>query len=192
MPDPTLLLASASPRRRELLAQIGIHPVVIPSDAVELHDPNLTARELCLINAYRKAKTVASQYPDYSVLAADTLVYLGTKLYGKPCNQSEAVRMLTELAGRTHLVVTGVCLILERELREKLFAETTLVTFHSLTQPQIEDYLSKINPLDKAGAYAIQDHGEMIVERIEGSYSNVVGLPLEQFQHVWNDWQKPI
>ena len=188
MPLQTLVLASASPRRRDLLPQIGIDPIIVSSDAEELHDANLTGRELCLINAYRKAKAVSHTYPDHSILAADTLVHLGTSLYGKPRDHNEAVQMLTELSDQTHLVVTGVCLMHAQERRKKLFADTTLVTFHPLTREEIELYLSKINPLDKAGGYAIQDHGEMIVKRIEGSYSNVVGLPLERLAQVWKDW----
>ncbi len=190
MAEPKLILASTSPRRRELLAQIGFYPEVVSSNAVELHDPNLTARELCLINAHRKAKAVALEYPDNTILAADTLVYLGTTLYGKPHSHAEAITMLTELQGQTHLVITGVCLMYGRGHRKNIFAETTLVKFRPLNCQQIEDYLSKINPLDKAGGYAIQEFGEMIVHSIEGSYSNVIGLPLEQLQRAWNDWVK--
>jgi septum formation protein len=177
---PRLILASASPRRAELLRQLEVEFQVVPSDAEELHHEQLTARELAQINAYRKARAVAKQLPDALVLGADTLVYLNGRLYGKPVDLGDAQRMLGELQGQTHQVVTGVCLIHLRAHRQKIFAETTLVTFRQLTSNQIQRYLSSIHPLDKAGAYAIQENGDAVVREISGSYSNVVGLPMER------------
>ena len=177
---PTLILASASPRRLELLRQTGLEFKAIPSDADEIHNEQLTAAELSQINAYRKARAVSKKFPDALVIAMDTLVASGSKLFGKPKNTAEARRMLEELQGRTHEVVTGGCLIHLRSHRQKVFAERTTVTFRSLTPEQITHYHSKINPLDKAGAYAIQEHGDDIVRNISGSFSNVVGLPLER------------
>jgi septum formation protein len=177
---PTLILASASPRRLELLRQTGLEFQAIPSDAHEIHNEQLTAAELSQINAYRKARAVSKKFPDALVIAMDTLVASGSKLFGKPQDTAEARRMLEELQGRTHEVVTGGCLIHLRSHRQKLFAERTTVTFRSLTGDEISHYHSKINPLDKAGAYAIQEHGDDIVRNISGSFSNVVGLPLER------------
>lgn len=177
---PALILASASPRRLELLRQTGLEFQVIPSDAAEIHNEQLTAAELSQINAYRKARTISKKFPDALVIGMDTLVALDTKLFGKPKDLADARRMLEELQSQTHEVVTGVCLIHLRSHRQKIFAERTQVTFRSLTAEEISHYHSKINPLDKAGAYAIQEHGDDLVRHISGSFSNVVGLPLER------------
>jgi septum formation protein len=179
---PPLILASASPRRAELLRQLELEFQVMPGDAAEVFDEHLSPLELCQLNAHHKARAVAKKIPDALVLGADTLVFLGREIFGKPRDLDEAKQMLTKLQGRTHQVVTGVSLIHLRSHRERLFAVSTDVAFHPLTAEQISDYLAKINPLDKAGAYAIQEHGEMIVTEISGSYSNVVGLPVERLQ----------
>jgi septum formation protein len=186
---PPLILASASPRRVELLRQLDVAFQVVPSDAEELHHEQLTARELSQINAHRKARAVAKKFPDTLVLGADTLVYLGHKLFGKPADMEDARRMLGELQGHTHQVVTGVCLIHLRTHRERLFAESTNVTFRQLTAEQIGRYLGSIHPLDKAGAYAIQENGNEIVLDISGSYTNVVGLPMERLAEELKGWQ---
>lgn len=188
MKVPPLILASASPRRAELLRQLKLQFKIIPSDAAEIFDENLSPRELCQINAHRKARAVAKKNPGSLVLGADTLVFLGREIFGKPRDLDEAKQMLAKLQGRTHQVVTGVCLMHLRARRERIFAVGTDVTFRPLTAKQINDYLSKINPLDKAGAYAIQEHGEMIVSEISGSYSNVVGLPLERLRAELQIW----
>lgn len=142
----------------------------------------LTAGELCQINAYRKARAVSKKHPDALVVGVDTLVTLGPKIFGKPKDQNEARRILQELQGKTHHVFTGVCLIHLREHRQHIFCDRTEVTFRSLGPEQIEHYLSRVNPLDKAGAYAIQEHGDDIVRSIAGSFSNVVGLPMEKLR----------
>ena len=179
---PPVILASASPRRSDLLGEMGVEFQVVPSDAEEIHNEQLTAREICQVNAYRKARVIAKRYPDMLVIGADTLVYLGVSLFGKPRDLPEAERMLTGLSGKTHQVVTGVCLIHLRAHRQGIFADTTDVTFRSISAEQIRDYLAKISPLDKAGAYAIQDHGDLIVDHIDGSLSNVIGLPVERLR----------
>ena len=187
---PPLILASASPRRAELLDQLKLEFEVVPSDATEVFDDQLSPLELCQLNAHRKARAVAKKIPDALLLGADTLVFLGREIFGKPRDPADARRMLMQLQGRTHQVVTGVSLIHLRVHRERLFAVSTDVTFLPLTTAQISDYLAKINPFDKAGAYAIQEHGEMIVSEISGSFSNVVGLPVERLQaelSVWTD-----
>jgi septum formation protein len=177
-----LILASTSPRRAELLRQLKLEFKVVPSDATEICDGQLSPLELCQLNAHRKARAVAKNIPDAFVLGADTLVFLGQEIFGKPRNLDEAKQMLAKLQGRAHQVVTGVSLIHLRAHRERLFAASTSVTFLPLTAEQINDYLDKINPLDKAGAYAIQENGDKIVAGISGSYSNVVGLPVEKLQ----------
>ena len=187
---PPIILASASPRRAKLLGQIVADFKVVPNRAHEVHDDQLTAWEMAQINAYRKARAVAKKFPDALVLGADTLVYLDreAKLFGKPASRAEAARMLEELQGRVHAVITGVCLQHLRGHRQRVFAEWTDVRFLPLTTQQINDYLALMNPLDKAGAYAIQEHGGRIVAEISGSYSNVVGLPVERVREELSAW----
>jgi septum formation protein len=186
---PPVILASSSPRRSELLRSLLLDFTVVPSDAAEAHNENLTATEICQLNAYRKARAVAKKFPDSLVLGADTLVTLEAKLFGKPANLADAGRMLKRLQDHTHQVVTGVCLLHLRGHHQSIFADSTDVTFRSLTAVQIRDYLKQINPLDKAGGYAIQEYGEQIVEKISGSLSNVVGLPIERLGQELNAWQ---
>ena len=185
---PPLILASASPRRVELLRQLSFDFTVVPGDVPEIHHDQLTARELCQVNAYRKARATAKSFPDALVLAADTLVHLETALFGKPATLEEAYQMLERLQGRTHQVVTGVCLLHLRKHRQAVFAESTAVTFHPLDAVKIRRYLNQVNPLDKAGAYAIQEQGDLIVEKIVGSYTNVVGLPVERLTTELQAW----
>ncbi len=185
---PLLILASASPRRTELLRQLGVEFKVVPSKAPEIHHDQLTAQELSRINAYRKARSVAKRFPDALVLGADTLVYLGKMLFGKPATLEEAYRMLETLQGETHQVVTAICLLHLRERRQRVLAETTTVTFRTLDAVKIRRYLAKVDPLDKAGAYAIQEEGDLIIESIEGSYANVVGLPVERLRTELEAW----
>ena len=185
---PPLILASASPRRVELLRQLSFDFTVVPGDVPEIHHDQLTARELCQVNAYRKARATAKSFPDALVLAADTLVHLETALFGKPATLEEAYQMLERLQGRTHQVVTGVCLLHLRKHRQAVFAESTAVTFHPLDAVKIRRYLNQVNPLDKAGAYAIQEQGDLIVEKIVGSYTNVVGLPVKRLTTELQAW----
>ena len=187
---PLLILASVSPRRADLLRQSQLKFQVVASEATELHHEHLTATELSQVNAYRKARAVAERFPDALVIGADTLVYLVTQLFGKPADLAEAQRMLAQLQGRTHQVVTGVCLIHLHGHRQKVFSVSTEVTFHSLNAAQIRDYLARISPLDKAGAYAIQEHGDLIVKAISGSFSNVMGLPIERMREELERWER--
>ena len=161
---------------------------IIPGNAAEVAHEHLTPLEVCQLNAHRKARVVAKQIPDALVLGADTLVFRDNEILGKPRSLAEAARMIGRLQGRTHQVVTGVCLMHLRRHEERIFAVSTDVLFHPLTKKQIADYLAKIHPLDKAGAYAIQDYGELIISEISGSYSNVVGLPIEQLRAELRAW----
>jgi septum formation protein len=186
---PAVILASGSPRRAELLGQLGLDFKVVPSQAAEVHCEQLTALEVSQVNAFRKARSVAKEHSDALVLGADTLVFLDTVLYGKPADLGAAYRMLEELQGRTHHVVTAICLLHLRERRQRVFAETTAVTLRPLDAVKIRRYLAKVNPLDKAGAYAIQEEGDLIIEKICGSYSNVVGLPVERLEQELTRWK---
>jgi septum formation protein len=186
---PPLILASASPRRAELLKLLQVRFRILPGAVEEVVHEHLSPLEVCQLNAHRKARAIAKKIPDALVLGADTLVFLDGEILGKPRNLTDARRMLRKLQGRTHQVVTGVCLMHLRAHRERIFAVSTDVLFHPLDEKQIRDYLAKIHPLDKAGAYALQDSGEMIVSEISGSYSNVVGLPVERLKAELTAWE---
>ena len=178
---PELVLASASPRRRWLLAEHGyavrVEPVQVEESAAEW----LSVRELVLLNARRKsaARAALESGGDAVVLGVDTLVCLDGRALGKPGDLREAVAMLVRLSGRAHQVYSGVCLIRVSTGRTVSFVEETQVVFRPLDAAGIENYLRRINPLDKAGGYAAQEHGEHIIARHEGSWSNVIGLPME-------------
>jgi septum formation protein len=179
---PPLILASASPPRDSLLRELELTFKPVISDATEVQNEQLTASELSQLNAYRKARAVSKRFPDMLVIGADTVVYLDTMAYGKPRSMEEAGEMLSRLQGRSHQVVTGVCLVHLRRHRQRLFSDSTVVTFRPLNDSQIHRYLEAVRPFDKAGAYAIQEQGDELIESIDGSYSNVVGLPLEQLK----------
>ena len=189
MKFPPLILASASPRRAELLKLLHVKFRILPGAVAEVAHEHLSPLEICQLNAHRKARVVAKKIPDALVLGADTLVFLGGEILGKPRNLADARRMLKKLQGRTHQVVTGVCLMHLRARRERIFAVSTDVLFHPLDEKQIRDYLAKIHPLDKAGAYALQESGEKIISEISGSYSNVVGLPVERLKEELRLWK---
>lgn len=179
---PRIVLASASPRRALLLKQLFGDFLIVPSTACELHHDQFTVRELARLNSYRKARDVAREYPQSIVLGADTLVCIGDELFGKPLDLDQAHAMLERLQGQTHQVVTGVCLLQRDSHRLNVFAVCTDVRFKPLGAAEIDRYLASIDPLDKAGAYAIQEGGDRIVDNISGSFSNVVGLPLERLK----------
>lgn len=178
---PPLVLASRSPRRRELLAAAGVEDIaVVASEIEESLDATQGLAALVLANARAKAADVATRYPRSVVLGADTLVWLEGKPLGKPEDLAAASGMLSDLSGRVHEVCTGVHLVrLDPQLQVE-FHEITRVRFRQLEAATIEDYLSKVDVLDKAGAYALQEHGDLIIESVEGSRSNVVGLPVER------------
>jgi septum formation protein len=180
MSAPKLILASASPRRADLLRALNREFQIVPADVMEVEGGHLSAGEVARINAHRKARAVAGKFPDAVTMGVDTVVALGPVLFGKPGTLAQAEETLLKLAGKTHLVVTAVCLIQGRDRRQKIFLEKTEVTFRPLTAEQIRHYHSLVNPLDKAGAYGIQDHGDLLVTRVRGSLSNVIGLPLER------------
>ncbi len=170
-----VILASASPRRAALLREAGPEFAsmrIMPSDAEEGGDP--------LENARLKAESVAASNPRAIVIGADTVIRFGDEMIGKPADLDDARAILAKLSGRTHDVVTGVCVrCLENDILVR-FEAITHVTFRVLTPEMIEKYIKAVNVLDKAGAYAIQEHGDDIVEGIEGSRTNVIGLPVER------------
>ena len=177
---PRLILASASPRRRELLSAAGYEFEVATPRVEEASHDWLTIRELTVWNASRKTMVAAGSFPDAVVLAADTLVTIDGEVLGKPVDLDDAVRMLRRLSAGSHEVWTGVRIKDAARRRTRTFHEMSRVHFRKLDEAAIRDYLRKIEPLDKAGAYAAQGYGTEIIERIEGSFSNVVGLPMEK------------
>jgi septum formation protein len=179
---PQIILASASPRRERLLRELGLRFIVVCPDGIEELDGGAAPDVVAMQNAQRKARAVAGRHPHSMVIGADTIVVLDGRIFGKPRNREDACRMLGQLAGRRHEVITGVCLVHRSLDTELVFADTTRVWMRRLEPAQIAEYHNKIDPLDKAGAYAIQEHGEGIVERIEGSYNNVMGLPVERLR----------
>lgn len=174
-----LVLASASPRRKLLLEEAGYSVECVPSHADEREDDSRLPADLALLNAGLKAEAVAALRPDRIVLAADTVVWLDGRFFGKPANGPDAVRMLTALQGRTHEVVTGVVVVVPGVGRE-CFSESSRVTIRAMGLEAVTSYLASIHPFDKAGAYAAQDDDGRLIERIDGSRTNVIGLPMEK------------
>ncbi len=174
-----LVLASRSPRRLHLLRQIGLDPLVIPCDIPEAFDSGRSAGENAEWLAVQKAEAAAPGLHDCLVLGADTIVTIDGMMLGKPQDREDAVRMLTLLSGRTHLVHTGFAVIDRPSLTLIKGVEETRVSFRGLPPDEIAAYVAGGSPMDKAGAYGIQDdYGAVFVQRVEGCFYNVVGLPL--------------
>ena len=182
--EPQLVLASSSPRRRELLAQYGYRTRIVPAAVIESSAAWLTVRELVLLNAGRKAAFVASSEPGSVVLGVDTLVSLDGQALGKPATHADAAAMLKRFAGREHQVYSGVCLMRQQPAHVSSFVSVTNVHFRQLSSEEIETYLKLIDPLDKAGGYAAQEHGSRVIAHTDGSTTNVIGLPMESLTSV--------
>ena len=173
-----IILASASPRRQELLTQIGLKFAVEPSEYQEEMHPELTPQQLARFLSREKAQAVARRHGNALVIAADTFGVFRGKIVGKPHTEAEARDMLTMLNGKMHTVITGFTIIDTETNRTISRSVATRVYFRRLTAAEINAYVKSQEPLDKAGAYAIQGLGSVIVKRIEGDYYNVIGLPL--------------
>jgi len=174
-PAPPLLLASTSPQRRAILEQLGIPFEVVPPTYQEHDPPEADALALVREHAHGKAHSVADGAGERPVLGVDTAVVLGGRIYGKPADATEAEQMLEALSGQTHAVISGLCLLTPGW--ELVDADTTLVTFRTLTPRDLAVYVKSGEWEGRAGAYAIQGRGAALVERIDGDYLNVVGLP---------------
>ncbi len=177
---PSLILASGSPHRRHLLADAGLKFEAVSPDVPELQTSSLSIAELTTCNATRKAIAVARRHREAVVLGADTLVALRGEVIAKPTDLDEAVRILRRLRGEEHQVCTGVFICVAKLGAMTSFHVVSHVQFLKLTDKEIDAYLATINPLDKAGAYAAQGHGSEIISTIRGSYTNVVGLPMDE------------
>lgn len=173
-----LVLASASPRRQELLRNAGIEFVVQPANVPEIPRDGEAPRAFAERMAREKALTVFALRPSNLVLGADTIVVVDGEILGKPRDAGDAARMLRLLSGRKHEVVTGVCMVTPQGIKPVVCSETTIVTMNALNDDDIRSYVSTGEPMDKAGAYAIQGMASRWISRIDGDYSNVVGLPV--------------
>ncbi len=180
-----LVLASASPRRRELLASLGLEFEVRVPQIDETPEPGESPRAYCERLAVEKAAAVEAAHGTV-VVAADTIVVLGDRILGKPADESEAFEMLSSLSGQTHRVITGACV--KKNKNTEVFSVSTDVAFRLLSIKEIETYIATGCPMDKAGAYAIQGGAAHMVRSINGSYTNVVGLPLCELHEVLNSF----
>jgi len=176
------ILASESPRRKELLSSIGIDFETLPSSVPELDGNGSYSLHVPFLNAILKAETVASKHPDALVLGADTVIEFENRIMGKPRDMLEACEMLMTLSGKKHNVTTAVCLKNVLLRVEAVFCETTVVEFNAFERDTAEKYISSVHTLDKAGAYAIQEFGSLLVKNIRGPEDNVIGLPREKLR----------
>ena len=176
MPQNKIILASQSPRRIELLKQLTSDFDVVPSAIEEIFDPQRTPRENAVALAVEKAQWVARKHKDCFVIGADTIVVLDDKIIGKPTDKNDAHKILRQLSGREHQVITGLAIVNSIVVKD---AVASTVRFKSLTDDEITRYISTGEPMDKAGAYAIQGAGAFMISSYQGSYTNIVGFPLE-------------
>ena len=177
-----LVLASASPRRQELISLINEDVIICPSSVDESYSTDINAEAVPEMLAVRKALAVSQKHPNDTVIGCDTSVIIGNEILGKPKDSEDAKRMLKLLSGKTHKVITG-CAIFKGG-KSVSFSETTEVTFYALSDTDIEDYIATNEPNDKAGAYGIQGKGSLLVKKIDGDYFNVVGLPVARLNKV--------
>jgi septum formation protein len=175
-----IILASNSPRRKQLLKMAGIRFTVLPSDVPEMVPEFVTDEKRAQFLAELKASYTSVFHPKDIIIGADTTVICEGRLMGKPATREEAKEMLRFLSGKVHTVYTGVCLIWSDEEDAECFSSETKVEFYPLTEKQIEEYVASGEPMDKAGAYGIQGLGSTLVKRIEGDYYTVVGLPIAE------------
>ena len=177
----SIILASKSPRRNNLLKKIGLKFEIIPSNISEDIDYNLSPKNLAECLSKKKAKKVSKTYKNKIIIGADTIVYLENVIFGKPRNKDENYKMLKSLSGKTHNVVTGVSIIQNDKGIEKTFSHITKVTVENISNDELLYYIDNFSTLDKAGGYGIQDYFSVWIKKIDGCYYNVMGLPLSQF-----------
>lgn len=179
-----LILASASPRRRELLEQLNVPFEVLPAEVVEHEAPDSDPRHMVAHNAALKADWVSERHPDATVIGADTTVFVDETVLNKPRDLPEARAMLRRLSGRTHTVFTGLAVRRRADALKLDQGAASEVIFKTLSDATIERYLERVHTLDKAGGYAIQEHPALIVERYTGSLTNIIGLPVDEMKQL--------
>ncbi|NOY76081.1 MAG: septum formation protein Maf [Kiritimatiellaeota bacterium] len=180
------VLASTSPRRVEILRGLGVDFIVRVPEADELDASKYSTERLPIINARIKSESIADEFPESIVLGADTVVLLGDRLLGKPSTEEEALEILMSLSGKTHVVVTGVCLTRRADDVSCVFAEKSNVLFKRFDVEMAKRYMEEVHVLDKAGAYAAQERGSLIIEKVDGSFTNVMGLPAEKLSEAFS------
>ncbi len=177
--NTNIILASASPRRKEILGLLFKNFDIIPSNEKEILQPNILIEDQAEAIAKLKTVSVAKNNQESLVIGCDTAVIIDDKILGKPKSEKDAKRMLSMLSGRTHNVITGCCMCHRGKMMS--FSEKTAVSFRTLTEQEIDDYIATGEPMDKAGAYGIQGLGALLVRKIDGDFFNVVGFPLSSF-----------
>ena len=177
-----LILASLSPRRKELLKRIAADFKIVGAACDEYAAGDCFYRELPFRNAELKANAVAEQFPASLVIGADTVIEFKRRIIGKPADKQDALNILLELSGQQHKVITAVAPVCVRRHLKIVYSEETIVRFKPFSRAVAETYLQLVDVLDKAGAYAVQEHSELIVESLDGDLDNVVGLPLGKLQ----------
>ncbi|TLG77499.1 Maf family protein [Culicoidibacter larvae] len=185
-----VILASGSPRRKELLATTNIPFTIINSAVDEVEKPGLAPSDLVQDLASQKAAAVAEQYPNHIIIGADTLVFLGAERFGKPKDEHDACRMLTALSGTTHSVYTGV--VLRYNQQSYGFTACTNISFNQFDDDFIDQYIASGSPMDKAGSYGIQDLPPALIAKIDGEFDTVMGFPREAFKTAYDDFLKTI
>ena len=180
-----IILASASPRRQELLKRLYSDFIVEPADIDETLPEDISPEFAPVFLAAEKAHAISSRYPQDMVIASDTVVICDHKIMGKPLNEEDAREMLHSLSGRTHKVITGCCIQLGEQ--STAFSEESYVTFYPLNEKEIEEYLATGEPMGKAGAYGIQGLGALFVQKIEGDFYNIVGFPIARLRREIRD-----
>ncbi|MGN0595432.1 MAG: Maf family protein [Hominimerdicola sp.] len=185
-----VILASASPRRKELLQLVCNNFRVIPSDCEEIIPPDLNPEDTAEYLSSLKCRSIAEVYRQSLVIGCDTAVICNGEIFGKPKDEDDAIRMLTKLSGKEHLVISGVTLGHRHRCRS--FSNVTRVTFRTLSEKEINEYVASGEPMDKAGAYGIQGLGSLLIERIEGDFYSVMGLPVSQLAEEIEKFLAPI
>ena len=173
-----IILASGSPRRKQLLKSLGVEFEAVAPNMDEIYDSELAPKEVAKHISKNKAQEIVGRYPECAVIAADTIVVINNEILGKPEDEDSAAEMIRKLSGSWHEVITGICILYKREIT--LFSETTRVHFKKIDNEFIDWYISTQEPMDKAGAYGIQGYGAMIVDKIEGDFYNVMGFPISK------------
>ncbi|MSU02858.1 Maf family protein [Tissierella pigra] len=182
-----IILASSSPRRKEILNRFNLNPLIVEAKIEEKKSYNESPEQVAMALAFEKALWVCNKFNNEEVvIGADTIVVLGNRILGKPKDEEDAFRILSLLNNKEHSVITGISIIRANTNIKIIDYESTLVRFRHLSEEQIKRYINTKEPMDKAGAYGIQGYGEVLVEKIDGCYSNVVGLPLGRLDYLLN------